>query len=250
MMTKQQMELRFPKLSMGMAVYTGDGEKLGSVVALDDESFTVEKGIFFPKDFTARYSDIIDVDSTEERIVLNRKMSELDSWRDANYHGWGIFEGLNLGGTAVPGTVVQDREDLDTSSFENEKEIRVPVAKEELDVQKTQRQAGEVRVHKVVHTEMQHVTVPVRHEEVKIERMAAADGASPSEKSDSELFRDETIRIPVMGEEVEIHKRPVIQEEIRIRKTQHTDDKTYADSVRREDVEVDEEGDTTGRTMR
>ncbi|MCI0573418.1 MAG: hypothetical protein L0Y66_21955 [Myxococcaceae bacterium] len=45
----------------GMNVRSADGHKLGKVFAIGEKEFQVEKGLFFPKDYLASYSDIADI---------------------------------------------------------------------------------------------------------------------------------------------------------------------------------------------
>src|SRR5688572_6903181 len=88
-------------------------------------------------------------------------------------------------------------------------ETRVTRAEEELAIGKRQVQAGEVTVRKSVETE--HVTerVPVRREEVTVERR-------PVEAADAESadIGEDRIVVPVTEEEVIVEKRPVVKEEV------------------------------------
>jgi uncharacterized protein (TIGR02271 family) len=208
-----------------MNAYSLDGEKLGEVENLDEDSITIEKGWFFPKDFTIRYDDVVDV--REDHLIVNRGRADLDEWRTPDYTGWSEY----------------DRAAREEQGAEGEtEEARIPLREEQLDVEKT-RKEGEVRLHKVVHTEMKHMTVPVQKEEVVIER-APADQARGTDTG-AGAFREEETRIPVMEEEVEVSKRPVVKEEVRARKERRTENRDVSDEVRSEDVEVEK-----GRTSR
>ena len=63
-----------------MTVYTSDGEKLGKVLQCEAETFIIEKGFFFPKDYIARYDDIADV--TNDEIRLTRAKDAFAGERD------------------------------------------------------------------------------------------------------------------------------------------------------------------------
>jgi len=108
---------------------------------------------------------------------------------------------------------------------------------EDLDVSKVQREAGEVVVSKHVVEETKTIEVPVRREEVHIERRPVTDAAaySTSSEAQGEAFTSDTITVPVMAEEVEIRKvaRPV--EEIEITKSQTEDTRQVEETVRREE---------------
>lgn len=146
MMTKAEVRNRYPGLHDGMRVYSRDGEKLGSIMSLDEDSFTVEKGFFFPKDFTARYSDVAAVDVTDDAVVLDRAKNDLEPWRQVGYGGWVEFDRLNADsrlGANAPGAIEADRD-----------ELRMPVTEEQLDVDQVERLAEEMRPRRVVHSEM------------------------------------------------------------------------------------------------
>ena len=117
---------------------------------------------------------------------------------------------------------------------------RIRRYEEELDVQKTEREAGEVVVTKQVVEDTKTVEVPVRREEVHIERRRVS-GEAPA--SDEAAFLDDgqTIRVPVMEEDVEVRKvvRPV--EEIEISKTATEDTERVEETVRREEFDVDDQ---------
>jgi hypothetical protein len=49
----------------GMMVRSADGEKLGRVLAVGTTELQVEKGLFFPKDYVARFEDVSDVQGDE-----------------------------------------------------------------------------------------------------------------------------------------------------------------------------------------
>ena len=113
---------------------------------------------------------------------------------------------------------------------------RMTLSEERLDVDKRQVQAGEVSVRKSVETEHVREQVPLRHEEVTIERhpISADAGATAS----ANIGADE-IRVPVMKEEAVVQKRVVPREEIIIRKHAVQGEQTVDADLRRERVDVD-----------
>src|SRR5262249_37102562 len=48
-------------VQIGMFVTSTKGERLGKVIRCDPETFVVEKGMFFPKDYELRYDHISDL---------------------------------------------------------------------------------------------------------------------------------------------------------------------------------------------
>jgi uncharacterized protein (TIGR02271 family) len=60
------------------------------------------------------------------------------------------------------------------------------------------------------------------------------------EASEAEIGEDEVV-IPVTEEEVVVHKRPVVKEEVRIRKDVVEEREVVEEDVRREEVEVEDD---------
>jgi uncharacterized protein (TIGR02271 family) len=119
----------------------------------------------------------------------------------------------------------------------DENEERLMLSEEELDVGRREVKAGEVEIGK--HVETEHVTreVPLRHEEVTVERRPADPGMSASPR-----IEEGEIHIPVTEEEAVVNKRIVPKEEIVVRKREVVDDQQVEADLRRERVDVNEEG--------
>src|SRR6185369_12793233 len=64
--------MRFEKDSVrnGMFVMGTQGERIGKVIRCDADTFVVEKGIFFPKDYELRYDHITDIAGGTIRYAL------------------------------------------------------------------------------------------------------------------------------------------------------------------------------------
>src|SRR5687768_2672140 len=58
----------------GMTVRSVDGHKLGKVYAVGETEFHIEKGLFFPKDYSVRYAEISDL-RNGEIILMHGKES-------------------------------------------------------------------------------------------------------------------------------------------------------------------------------
>jgi uncharacterized protein (TIGR02271 family) len=127
---------------------------------------------------------------------------------------------------------------------------KIQVREEELQAQKRPVEAGEVRVRKEVTTEHKTLEVPVRHEEVVIERHPV----SGQRASSADIREGEEVRIPVMDEEVDVQKRAVVKEEVSVGKRVVQDTERVGGEVRKEHVRVEREGDVdvrgTGETKR
>ena len=110
---------------------------------------------------------------------------------------------------------------------------------EELHARKQPVHTGEVRVHKEVVTEHKTLDVPVKREEVVIERRPVEGHVASS----ANIREGETIRIPVSEEKVRVEKEQVVKEEVRVGKRQVQETEHVGGTVRKEQVRVDKEGD-------
>ncbi len=120
---------------------------------------------------------------------------------------------------------------------------RLELREEELDIEKRQAKAGEVRVRKEAVTEQRNIEVPVTREEVVIERRPVAG----REASGTGMGENEEVRIPLMEEEVDVKKRDVVREEIDVGKRRVDETRQVSDTLRREEARIETEGDTTMR---
>jgi uncharacterized protein (TIGR02271 family) len=122
--------------------------------------------------------------------------------------------------------------------LEDEDELRVQRTEEELAAGTREREAGQLKVRKRVRTDRERIEVPTRHEEVSVERVPVEGEASEAEIGDDEVV------VPVTEEEVVVGKRPVVKEEVRVRKDVVSDTETVEEDVRREEIEVEDETST------
>ena len=124
---------------------------------------------------------------------------------------------------------LRGREDL-----RDEDELRVQRSEEELRVGTREREAGEVRIRKQVRTEREQVRVPKRREELSVERVPVDEEGTGAEIGDDE------VSVPVVEEEVVVEKRPVVKEEIRVRKGVVEDEQVVEEDVRKEEIDVED----------
>jgi|SRR5829696_2403885 len=122
------------------------------------------------------------------------------------------------------------REDL-----RDEDELRVERTEEELRAGTREREAGEVGVRKSVRTEGEQVRVPKRREEVHVDRVPVEG----KEASEAEIGEDE-VSVPITEEEVVVEKRPVVKEEIRLRKEVVEEEEVVEEDVRKEEVDIED----------
>jgi uncharacterized protein (TIGR02271 family) len=125
--------------------------------------------------------------------------------------------------------------DVDAGATTDEDELRVQRTEEELAAGTREREAGQLKVRKRVRTDREQIEVPTRHEEVSVERVPVEGEATEAQIGDDEIV------VPVTEEEVVVGKRPVVKEEVRVRKDVVEGTETVEEDVRREEIEVDDE---------
>ncbi len=125
-------------------------------------------------------------------------------------------------------------------------EERIPIVEERLSIGKRETAHGRVRIRSyVVETPVQE-QVALREEHVNIERrpvdrpVAAGDDA----------FRERTVEATESAEEAVVGKEARVTEEVVVRKRAEERTETVSDTVRRTEVEVEDERGKTGTTER
>ncbi len=111
-------------------------------------------------------------------------------------------------------------------------------SEEELRVGTTERESGRVRLQKYVVEEEVTKTVPVRREEVRVEREPITD-ANRGDAVDGPAISGEEHEVVLHSEEAVVDKQTVPKERIRLEKDVTTDEETVSGTVRKEQVEVD-----------
>jgi uncharacterized protein (TIGR02271 family) len=98
-------------------------------------------------------------------------------------------------------------------------------------------ESGRVRLRKYVVTEEQQVTVPVRHEQVRVEREPITDrGTGHAEIGEQEQ------EVVLHGEKPVVRTEAVAMERIRLGTETVTEEETLSGKVRKEQIEVTDDG--------
>lgn len=113
-------------------------------------------------------------------------------------------------------------------------ERTVQLKEESLKVGKREVEAGGVRLRKIVRTEVVNQPVELRREELVIERVPGS-----GQKATNATFEGEEIYIPLVQEEVVVAKDTVVREEVRVGKKSTTEHQTVSETVRKEDLQVE-----------
>ena len=230
----------------GAEVFGADGEKLGTVAAVYPGYIVVEKGFFFPTDYYIPMSAVASYDN--DQVYLNlAKDAALNSGWDAQPTD---LETATYDTSMATGTTdIREGFGASTARVATDEEIRIPVMEEELTATVREQEAGAVRIEKDVVAEERTLDVPVTEERVRVERRVVD---RPVTAADADAFEETVIDVPLRRETVDVQKQARVAEEVVVGKeaVQHTE--RVADTVRKEEVFVDEDAtlidDREGRT--
>jgi uncharacterized protein (TIGR02271 family) len=164
--------------------------------------------------------------------------SELYRYYERDYQPYDRGDdGVLDGGAATTGTAgtAGDRGDVSGPDTDN----AMTRSEEELNVGTREREAGRVRLKKYVVEDEVTQTVPVRREEVRLEREPITD-ANRGEALDGPAISEEEHEVTLHAEEPVVEKRAVPQERVRLGKDVHTEEREVSDTVRKERIDVDD----------
>jgi uncharacterized protein (TIGR02271 family) len=206
------------------AYYADQGHRTGAV-GHSDAGYG-ERATFYDLPIEAEGTDATREGASRER-AYGRSAGEVGPGMRMGDTETGEFRGhaSEQEGTRQPGSDLEDRD-----------ELRVQRSEEELRVGTREREAGRVNVRKRVRVEREQVRVPTRREEVTVERVPVEGLAAP----EAEIGGGE-VQIPVVEEEIVVEKRPVVREELRIRKDVVEDEEVVEADLRKEEVDVYDE---------
>jgi uncharacterized protein (TIGR02271 family) len=161
------------------------------------------------------------------------------SWRK---EGWSGYTGGSAAGET--GSARANLTGANASAATTAGNEAIPVVEEHLRVGKRQVSSGRVRIRSyVVETPVQE-QVNLRQERVSVERRPVD---RPVTGADEALFRERTIDAVERSEEAVVSKDARVKEEVVVKKNVEDQTQTVQDTVRR--TEVDVEDDRTGRSV-
>ncbi|MBW4635591.1 MAG: DUF2382 domain-containing protein [Iphinoe sp. HA4291-MV1] len=114
---------------------------------------------------------------------------------------------------------------------------------ERLIANKNRIKTGEVAVGKHIETETARVSVPIEKERVVIERVNPTDVGTAVNPSELQFQEGEVARIEIYEETPEIHKEAFVREEVRVRKVVDRDTVETQETIRREELDINTQGD-------
>jgi uncharacterized protein (TIGR02271 family) len=192
---------------------------------------------------TVRASDaevdrIVDILDDEGTVDFDDRET---TWRS---EGWTGTTATAANTTATGATGLTDR----ASSTSGRADEVIPVAEEELHVGKREVNRGRVRLHSRVVERPVQEQVTLREERVDVERRPVS-GTTQAGALGADPFQERTIEVEERGEEAVVSKEARVVEEVVVRKEADQRTETISDTVRKTEVDVeDERGNTVSRT--
>jgi len=211
------------QIAQGAVVYGSNNEKIGQIAEVGQDYFLVQKGMLFHKDLYLPTSAVARMDGNHVYLNLSKEQAtqmaaeRLPTRGDAWY------------GTMTTGTAT-------TTARTGGETMSVPVIEEELRAGVREVQGGSARIVRDVVSEQQSIDVPVKHEEVYVTERAVN---RPATQADMNAMTQE-IDIPLTEQQVVTSKEAVVTGEVSIRKEVTTETQRVSDTVRREEVHVED----------
>jgi uncharacterized protein (TIGR02271 family) len=254
----------------GRTMISSDGEKLGKITEVyeDPETgkvdwATVSSGLFgtksnfVPLAGASPDGEDVRVNVTKEQVKDapgvedDGDLSEPEERRLFEHYGVPYTtagsttaQGTPEGGDAsATGNAADDRSQLSSEEAGHDTSGRttddaMTRSEEELEVGTRQRESGRARLRKYVITEMVTKTVPVSHEEVRIEREPITD-ANRDQATDGPDISEEEHEVVLHEDEVVVDKQAVPKERVRMGTETVTEDREVSEELRKEQIETE-----------
>lgn len=151
--------------------------------------------------------------------------------------------------TSQPRTKDSYNYDQDSSLYQTptEDRDRIRLYEERLVAAKQRQKTGEVTVGKTVTSETEQIQVPVEKEQVIVERRTPSDAGRVVANAEGAFQEGEVMRMDVYEETADVRKETVLREEVSVKKEVKQDTVTAEGTVRREELEVDSNGEPVVR---
>ena len=232
----------------GRTMLDRDGDKIGKIDDIYEDRQTgepewalVNTGLFGTKKTfvplrgaTAAGEDVrVPVEKTHVKdapgIDADGELSETDERQLFAHYDLGYESEVD--GSAGNGHDVS-RQTTDDAMTRSEEELRVGTER---------RESGRARLRKYVVTETEQRTVPVRREEVRVEREPITEGNVARALDGPEISEDEH-EVVLHEERPVVEKDVVAKERVRLSAEERSDEETVSEQLRKERIETD--GDT------
>ena len=241
----------------GQDLYGSDGEKLGTIeeIYLDTDTDQPEWALVATGMFGTKQSFVPVSGLSQEggnatvpydkatvkdapKVDPDGRLSEEEEAELYRHYG----RDYGSAGTTSTGDD-RDRDDRDTVGHDVSgptTDDAMTRSEEELRVGKTERESGRARLRKYVVEDEVTQTVPVRREEVRIEREPITDANVGSATGGPDISSEEH-EVVLHEEEPVAEKRTVPKERVRLDKDVQTEERQVSDTVRKEEIEFDDD---------
>jgi uncharacterized protein (TIGR02271 family) len=236
----------------GQSLLDSDGEKIGTIeeIYLDTDTEQPEwalvktgmfggKGTFVPLQQANPSGDGVQVPFEKAHvkdapnIEPDGELSRSEERTLYEHYGLGYDDSQSGSGTNGGGDEPVGR---DTSGPTTDDAMTR--SEEELSVGTQQRETGRARLRKYVVTEEVQKTVPVRREEVRIEREPITEGNVDS-ATEGPAISEEEHEVTLHAEEPVVDKQVVPKERVRLDKETVEEERQVSETVAKEQIEVD-----------
>jgi uncharacterized protein (TIGR02271 family) len=191
---------------------------------------------------------VVDILDDDDVLDLDERQN---AWRS---EGWNHQDSgvADLGGSATTsagmmgsgmteGSAMRDRDSLYAQGSSSDRDEVIPIAEEELHVGKREVGGGRVRIRSHVVERPVEEQVTLREEHVSVERRPVDGTMRSGSVNDGDLFRERTVEMEERSEEAVVSKEARVVEEVVVRKDSDQRTQTVSDTVRKTEVEVDDE---------
>jgi uncharacterized protein (TIGR02271 family) len=238
----------------GQDLMSQDGDKLGTIeeIYLDTDTNQPEwaliatglfggKQSFVPISSAGREGDAVTVPFDKATVKDAPKVDPDGRLSESEEQELYRHYGLEYRSTGSGSGTTPDRDDdavgRDTSGPTTDDAMTR--SEEELRVGTAERESGRVRLKKYVVEDQVTQTVPVRREEVRLEREPITDG-NVGAATDGPAISEEEHEVVLHEEEPVVEKQVVPKERVRLDKEAHREERQVSDTVRKEEIEVDD----------
>jgi uncharacterized protein (TIGR02271 family) len=240
-------------------LYTEGNVKIGSVadvlvdadgrfryLVIDTQYDSSEKRILLPIGLSR-------IDYNQHRVFVDglskEQVQRLPEYRDNITVDYDYEEQVRGAYRPISSDVAYNRDtynyqqDASLYNLNDENHQTFKLYEERLVASKTRVKTGEVAVGKHIETETARVSVPIERERVVIERINPTDAGTAVNPSELQFQEGEIARIEIYEETPEIHKEAFVREEVRVRKVVDRDTVEAQETIRREELDINTQGD-------
>ncbi|KOP26159.1 photosystem reaction center subunit H [Hapalosiphon sp. MRB220] len=242
----------------GLPLYTEGGNKVGTVIdalvdpegrfrylVIETESDFHSKRILLPIGLSR-------IDYNQQRVYVDglskKQVENLPVYRDNMTVDYDYEEQVRKNYRSEP-NLTYDRDsytyqnDASLYDLNEQKHQNFKLYEERLIANKHRIKTGEVTVGKHIETETATVSVPIEKERVVIERVPASTEGVAVSPGEAQFQTGEVARIELYEETPEIEKEAFVREEVRVKKIVDTDVVEAQETIRREELDIQTEGD-------